>query len=170
MKKWMKLLLYIIINILISGLTILGVLWVWEKYHSVPCKIAPLSEVTTQVAGIPEEPDVEPTTQPDYSMIDVIIDGVFGAGQYNLERILIKNRSKESVNLLNWKIENAKAGDFTFPSLVLNEGGAVNVLSHSGNNTVIELFWGSTQPIWQPGDSVKLIDPSGQIHVTYQIP
>ena len=170
MKKWMKLLLYIIVNILISALTVFGVLWVWEKNHSVPCEVVPLSGVTTQEVGIPQKWDEEPTTQPDYSMVNVIIDGVFGAGQYDLERILIKNRSEERVNLHNWKIENTIFGDFIFPSLVLNEDGAVNVLTQPGNNTVIELFWGNSQSLWQPGDAVNLIDPNGQIHFTYRIP
>ncbi len=170
MKKWMKFLLYILINILVSGLTVVGVLWLWDNTHSVPCPVIPAAELSTPLAPISQGQDLSITPTFDYSDIELSIDNVFGVGQYDFERIFIKNTGKNSANLLDWKIQNEKAGDYTFPSMILNEGGAVNLLSQTGNNTVIELFWGRTESIWQSGDVVNLVAPDGEIHASYQIP
>jgi hypothetical protein len=59
---------------------------------------------------------------------------------------------------------------FVFPALILNEGGAIKVLSQKGNNTVIELYWQSEVPIWQPGEIAKLLTADGETIATYSIP
>ena len=56
------------------------------------------------------------------------------------------------------------------PSLELHGQGAVNIYSKEGSSSPIELYLGLTEPIWEPGETVSLIDPNGIVHDTYQIP
>jgi hypothetical protein len=59
---------------------------------------------------------------------------------------------------------------FTFPSLILNEGGTVKVRSKAGQDTVIELYWQAESPVWEAGEIVKLLNAEGDIMATYSIP
>jgi len=172
MKRWLKFFLYLLINIVVSALTVVGVLWLWEKYYPSPCDITNVPIPSMQVNK--EEQSsiqaVEVTEPPNYGQAKITINGVFGIGQYELERVFIINQEENSVNLENWSISGNQNDDYTFPGLVLNKEGAVNINSRTGNDTVIELFWGSSQAIWESGDTVTLIDPNGNVHATYQIP
>jgi len=168
MKKWVRAILYLLLNILVSALTITGVLWLWETYYPSPCKITP-SPITSMQS--PVAPQVEITQQEiNYDDTRVVIEGVFGIGQYDVERIFLVNEGPNSVELANWVIENKQFGNYIIPGLKLNKDGAININSRSGNDSVIELFWGGKQAIWKPGDVVTLKDPNGEVRATYQIP
>ena len=172
MKRWLKFFLYLIINIVVSALTVVGVLWLWEKYFPSPCDITnvPIPSVQVNKDEQGSIQAVEVTQPPNYDQAKIAINGVFGIGQYELERIFIINQAESSVNLENWSISGNQNDVYTFPGLILNQEGAANINSRIGNDTVIELFWGSSQAIWESGDTVTLIDPNGNVHATYQIP
>ena len=172
MKRWLKFFLYLLINIVVSALTVVGVLWLWEKYYPSPCDITNVPIQSMQVNKDEQSSiqAVEVTQPPNYDQAKITINGVFGIGQYELERVFIINQGENSVNLENWSISGNQNVVYTFPGLILNKEGAVNINSRIGNDTVIELFWGSSQAIWESGDTVTLIDPNGNVHATYQIP
>ena len=172
MKRWIKLFLYLLLNIVVSALTVMGVLWLWEKYYPSPCDIANVP--TPSIQGNRDEvaavQAVEVSQPQNYELAMITINGVFGIGQYELERIFVVNQGDSSINLENWSISRGMNETYTFPALILNKDGAVNVNSRIGNDTVIELFWGSSEAIWESGDVVSLTDPNGNVHSTYQIP
>lgn len=172
MKRWVKLVLYLLLNIVVSALTVMGVLWLWDKYYPSPCEIANVPTPSTQV-NRDEGTDVQAVevSQPqNYETAMITINGVFGIGQYELERVFVVNQGDSSINLEKWSITGEENETYTFPALILNKDGAVNVNSRIGNDTVIELFWGSSEAIWESGDAVTLTDPNGNVHSTYQIP
>lgn len=172
MKRWIKFFLYLLLNIVVSALTVLGVLWLWEKNYPSPCDIANVPTPSIQVNRDERTTiqAVEVSQPQNYELAMITINGVFGTGQYELERVFIINQGENSINLENWSITGEEDEAYIFPALILNKDGAVNVNSRTGNNTVIELFWGSLQAIWESGNVVTLNDPNGNVHSTYQIP
>lgn len=172
MKRWIRFFLYLLLNIVVSALTVVGVLWLWEKYYPSPCDVTkvstPLSQVNKNEPIAIQAEELSPTQ--NYELAKLSINGVFGIGQYEIEHVFIINQGESSINLENWSISSKTNGVYTFPALILNKDGAVNINSRIGNDTVIELFWGSSQAIWASGDIVTLTDPNGNVHTTYQIP
>ncbi len=100
----------------------------------------------------------------------VVIETVIGAGILDVERVKIKYPGPGEVSLTNWRLESQNGQVFVFPSLVLFSGGAVNVYTKRGTNTVVDLYWGLDAAIWSPGTTVTLRDAQGVVRATYQVP
>jgi hypothetical protein len=72
--------------------------------------------------------------------------------------------------MTNWQLTDENGQIFTFPTIILNQDGEIKVLSQKGINTVIELYWQSDVPIWESGETARLLDENGSIISTYSIP
>lgn len=119
----------------------------------------------------PQVPDLITQTQlPPGSPLQVEIDTVVGAGVLEDERVLVKYTGEGQLSLENWWIEDQEGSLFVFPRLNLFQDGAVSVYTKSGVDTVVELYWGLEEPVWEEGETVTLRDPEGEIRSTYQIP
>lgn len=161
---------FLLLNILVSGLTVFLVLTYWEKNH--PNQQIPPNDLPEISATFTSELSPEKGITPKMPVGEVIVsvEGVFGAGDLDLEYILIRNQSEDALNLSGWQLVSFSGTSFTFPNLSLNRNGAVRLYSKAGDNNVIELFLGSEQALWQAGDEISLQDPSGEIYATYVIP
>ncbi len=172
MKNKPKLILYLILNILVSAATTLIVLLVWQAAHPQP---GPAEGVAAQPAdrttgdNEPEETPV-PTLALVRDDIQVAIRTVVGAGNLEMEYVEIVNQSEGAVDLTGWQLINPDGRQFDFPALILNQDGAVEIHSKTGQNTVIELFWQADAPLWAAGDTVTLRNADGEIQATYSIP
>jgi hypothetical protein len=85
----------------------------------------------------------------------------------------LKHRGEGELSLVGWRIEDEKGNVFIFPQfpqLILYGGGAVNIYSRSGANTVTDLFWGLDKAIWSSGSTITLKDAQGNVRATYTIP
>jgi LysM repeat protein len=103
----------------------------------------------------------------------VIIDSVIGAGDLDSERVLLKHRGEGELSLVGWRLEDSKGDVFIFPQfpqLTLFSGGAVNVHTKTGENTVVDLYWGLDHPVWESGATVSLKDVQGNVRSTYTVP
>ncbi|MBN1147285.1 MAG: lamin tail domain-containing protein [Anaerolineales bacterium] len=100
----------------------------------------------------------------------VIIGNVIGASDIESERVLLKHRGEGELSLANWRIEDSDGNVFIFPELRLFGGGAVNVHTRAGVNTVIDLYWGLDEALWKSGDTVILRDTQGNVRYTYVVP
>ena len=179
MKSWNRLLLYILLNVIVSALTVLGVLWIWEITHPTP-EVLPSqqspaqskSPLATQLSQDQTGADipVKQTTPLSEETIQVSIEGVFGVGIFDLEYVLIRNNSPVAIDLMDWRLVDDDGNIYTFPALTLNTDGAVKLFSRSGTNPVIELFWSSQQALWASDDQASLLDNTGIIRATYRIP
>ncbi len=49
-------------------------------------------------------------------------------------------------------------------------GGAVTVYTKSGNNTVVDLFWGLDTAVFSEGEQVLLLDADGNVEARYTVP
>lgn len=170
MKNRSKFWLYIIINILVSAATILIVLFIWDWTHPHP-ELTPLPE-----SSISESNDnvIQPSSTPsvDLTATDVMmtIRKVVGAGNLEMEYVEIFNQSDGAVDLTGWQITDEDGNRFDFPTMILDIGGALTVHSKAGQNTVIELYWQSSNPIWQSGETAQLLESNGNLAATYLIP
>jgi LysM repeat protein len=100
----------------------------------------------------------------------VIIEKVVGVGALATERVEILRTGDGELSLAGWRLEDGKGNVYTFPMLTLYKGGAINLNTRTGQDTVVELFWGLTAPIWKSGKTVYLYDAENQLRSKYTIP
>ena len=180
MRNKSPLLFYIVINIFISAVTTLTVLWIWDSRQP---ELNPLEFETQQTISNPVTPsdqvipdeDENPTTQELTSELssrssDVQIRVIVGPGNLEVEYVEIINQGEKPVDLTGWQLVNHRDQIFTIPAMILNSSGAIKIQSKSGVNSVIELFWQSDSPIWESGENARLINDDGEIVSTYSIP
>ena len=95
---------------------------------------------------------------------------VIGAGELQDERVVIRQNGEGLVALQGWRLQDSDANVFVFPQVSLFKDGAITVYTRTGTNSVVELYWGLAQAIWQPGEVVSLVDPDGNIVAAFQVP
>ena len=160
-----RLALYLLLNVFISA-CVTGTILFWydRNYRSVnESSVQPAVEANAQSGG------PAATLNPDID-IPVEIVSIVGAGTLNAEWAVVRNGGAESLNLSNWQLRDSDRNIFVFPNLTLNTGGAVQIHTTSGTNTVIDLYWGEGQPVWESGEEAQLLDPSGNVRAVYKVP
>jgi hypothetical protein len=176
MSQGKRLLFYIALNVVVSAVTTLAVLWIWGRANQppptppVPTLASPSGQANpaTPVANVQESPSAPAATLgPNEKAIT--ITNVYGVGSLQDEVVVIKNVSQKAVLLTGWRLDDGKGDTYTFPSLTLNDNGAVQVHTTAGTDTVIDLYWGRDAPVWHTDDIVTLLDAQGNIRATYQI-
>jgi hypothetical protein len=175
MKHKPRIFLFIILNILISAGTILTVLWIWEKAHPRPALDAITGDINNENPN--EEVLNSPQNSENFVVFDedpsIVIYAVVGVGNLDVEYVEIRNQGENAVNPAGWQLVDEDGYQFIFPSspsLILSSDGAIKVLTKSGNDSVIELYWQSEEAIWQSGERATLLDADGEIITTYLIP
>jgi hypothetical protein len=173
MNQAKKLLFYIVLNIIVSAVTIIAVLYIWEKTQ--------LKDVLLNSgSSSPEAGPIEGEDGGEGGQ-DLLIEigEVGGIGNLATEYVrLIRPDSDpgDTVSLQGWRLMDEDNQDYVIleqsglPSLDLHGQGAVNIYSKEGASTPIELYLGLSDPMWEPGETVSLIDPDGSVHDTYLIP
>ncbi len=163
-----KLLPYIILNIIISAITMLIVLLIWDNTHPV--------QKLTQTPLIPSQEVVQNTPLPDMVALPSLdqpvleVQAVIVPGDLDTERVLIRNAYSEAVSLQGWQVKNSTGDEYTFPVLTLYPGGSISLYSRSGEDTALELYWGLTRAAWKSGVTVILLDSQGNQRAEYLIP
>jgi hypothetical protein len=160
-----RLILYLLLNVFVSACVTGGILfWYDRNYRSVSVSsVQPLAPANAQ-SGAPAasfDPNVD---------IPVEIVSIVGAGTLNAEWVIVRNAGGESLSLAGWKLKDSNRNTFTFPNLTLNTGGAVQIHTIAGTNTVIDLYWGLNDPVWESSEEAQLLDPSGNVRAVYTVP
>ena len=179
MSQGKRLLALILINIVVSAATTYAVLSLWTQTHPLP--VLPAGLIATTQAGnlpTPTSPSANLTGQPvetvappiPVNQVVIAIDNIFGVSNLSNEVVLIKSKTDASLSLTNWRLEDNTGNVYTFPELTLNKGGAVQVHTAAGVNTVIDLYWGQDKAIWQGGKTATLIDAQGIERARYTVP
>jgi len=175
MKKSARILIYIVINMIISAVTTLAVLWIWDRNQPEPVGFpSPAAQLPENAQkAIPDDvqaSDAEPAIAFVVENPEVIIHTIVGIGNLEVEYVEIMNESPGPVDMTGWQLKDDQDNLFIFPALILNSEGAIKVLSKTGNNSVIELYWQSDNAVWQSGETAVLTDANGEIISTYSIP
>lgn len=159
-----RLILYLLLNVFISACVTGAILfWYDRNYRSAAPNSAPPASVSNDPAATQAvfDPAVD---------IPVELVSIVGAGTLNAEWVVVRNVGDESLSLAGWRLQDADNNVFTFPNLTLNSGGAVQVHTIAGTNTVIDLYWSLSNPVWESGEEAQLLDPAGNVRAVYIVP
>jgi hypothetical protein len=163
-EHWRRIAFYLVINILVSALTVWIVFSIMLRRNVIPA---------SQIVDQANAASVQNGGEDGESFIPLgqfEINSVTGAGDVEIERVLIRHVGTEEVSLEGWKLEDDQGNTFEFPALTMFSGGAVTVYTRSGNNTVVDLFWGLDTPVFSEGEQVLLLDPDGNVQARYTVP
>lgn len=178
MRSWRRVFYFLLLNILVSAVTVWAVVSVMLRNYSpqdvasVPTLVRQTSSadgesfITEPAAASPDQPEDNLEVVPEL----LEIDSVIGAGVLDTERVVLKHIGDKEVSLLGWQLQDQDGHVFTFPALTIFSGGAVTVFSRRGTSTVVELYWGLDEAIWQEGERAFLLDPQGDVQAVYTIP
>jgi hypothetical protein len=126
--------------------------------------LVPAPTAPSQATAPPAAPDSGSRSS------DVTISSVLGAGDLASERVLMRGSGSEEVSLTYWQLKDEDGNSYTFPQLTLFKDGAVNLHTTAGVDTVVDLYWGLAESVWQTGETVTLMDAEGNVRATYQVP
>ncbi len=181
--RWRRLLFYLVINVAVSACTVWVAMAIWERVNGGGEVVIPTSAATPFSGG--GQPTNPPATQaaletsgPLQTVTPLMagettlleITSVVAPGDSANERVVIKHIGGPELSLENWTLQDDDGNVFIFPNVRLYAGGALNVWTRAGDNTVVELFWGLNDGVWESGDVVTLRDPTGAVHATFVIP
>jgi hypothetical protein len=178
MQNWRRLLYFVLLNVLISALTTWAVVTVvLRNYGPPPPEVEPTFQIQPAVqtgeliiTQPPSTPSSDEVADTPFSQGILDIDAIIGAGELAVERVLIQHVGEDEVSLNGWQLQDEDGNVFPFPALTMFSGGAVTVYSKTGTSTVVELYWGQEEAIWEIGEKAYLIDPTGEIRAVYQVP
>ncbi|HUE97797.1 MAG TPA: lamin tail domain-containing protein [Anaerolineales bacterium] len=161
-----RLLSYLLLNVFVSVCVTSAILfWYHRNYRSVSVSaVQPAAPLDNQGVSAPQA-----TLDPQVD-IPVEIVSVIGAGTLNAEWVVVSYKGEDQINLANWELRDEDRNVFVFPQLILHPNGAVQVHTSSGTNTVIDLYWGESDPVWESGEEAQLYDPSGNVRAKYKVP
>jgi LysM repeat protein len=97
----------------------------------------------------------------------VAITNVLNWGDINSEAVELRNQGGV-INLQGWTLSNGSES-FLFPEIRMQPGSLLRVFSRQGPNTPAALYWGREAPAWNVGDTLSLVDATGQVQATFQI-
>ncbi len=128
-----------------------------------PGTAAPLA--TTVV----EPPRPTATRDPSVAPPLLAIREVLAPGVHAEEALVIVNAGGP-VDLAGWSLRDETGHSYTFPSLMLFEGGAISIHTAPGTDTVTDLYWGQAAAVWAAGTEALLSDADGNLHTRFSIP
>ena len=160
-----RLVLYLLLNVFISACVTGAILFWYDRTYR--ASLAPVPQVAVPAQG---EFSVPATTlQPDEQVLVEIVS-VVGAGTLDTEVVVVRYSGEGELGLSDWQLKDDGGNTFTFPRLTLYTDGAVQVHTASGSDTVVDLYMGLRDPIWESGESAKLYDPQDNLRAIYRVP
>lgn len=161
-----RLVSYLLLNVFISACVTGSILfWYDRTYRSVnQPAVQPAAALLNQDVSVPQatlDPEIE---------IPVEIVSVIGAGTLSAEWVVVRYTGEDQINLANWELRDEDRHVFVFPQLILHTDGAVQIHTASGTNTVIDLYWGESEAVWESGETATLFDPNGNQRDEYKVP
>jgi hypothetical protein len=158
-----KLFPYILLNVIVSAVTTLAVLMAWDALRSrtsvlaVPVSPSATAPVVAQTTPIPAGQEV------------IQIESVVGVGDLQNELVRLVRKGSGDLTLEGWTLRDENDHIYTFPKVDFIDG-AIEVHTGSGPDQPVELHWGLTAAVWQPGETARVLDPQGVVRASYQIP
>ena len=137
MRSFKRILPFILLNVIISAATTLAVLYWWDKTQR-PVLPDPglFTKIAPQLSTMnPPSQTGSPTNQVTLSAQNqtvIQIQNVFGVGDIENEVVQLKRAGSGDLWLTGWQLKDENGHAFTFPKLLLNKDGAVQVFTHSG--------------------------------------
>ncbi|MCE7990161.1 MAG: LysM peptidoglycan-binding domain-containing protein [Caldilinea sp. CFX5] len=118
----------------------------------------------------PAENNAPATTAPLSNGQGVLIRTVDGPGTLVTEAVQIVNDSNDVVNLNGWRLERENGPAYTFVNQNIFPGSNLWLHTGSGDDTTVALYWGQSEPVWQSGSVVRLLNAEGALVNSYTVP
>ena len=163
--NYRRLFLYLLLNVFISACVTGAILFWYDRNYRATLTVAPQA-----VAPMQGETVAPLETLPPDAEVPVEIVSVVGAGNLSAEVVVVRYNGEGELGLANWQLKDDNGNTFTFPQLTLYKNGAVQVHTASGSDTVVDLYMGLRDPIWESGESAKLFDPQNNLRAIYRVP
>lgn len=157
---------YILLNVFVSACVTGAILFWYHQNYRVA--VAPIPQAATPVQGGGTADPLE--TLPSDAQVPIEIVSVTGAGRLEAEVVIVRYNGEGELGLANWQLKDDDGNTFTFPQLILYKDGAVQVHTASGSATVVDLYMGLREPIWESGEVAKLFDPQDNLRASYRVP
>ncbi len=178
MRSWRRIVYFLLLNVLVSAVTTWAVVTIFLRdgsplaEQSAPTLVRQTASPDGQlVVTLPADSGSEPLDEDIEVIPEVLeIERVIGIGELDTERVIIQHIGEKEISLLNWQIQDQNGHIFTFPALTIFKGGNVNIFTRKGTSTVVDLYWGLDEAIWQAGEKAFLLDPQGEVKAVYTIP
>jgi LysM repeat protein len=126
-----------------------------------------VSQPDSQLAEQPLSTSTPPPI-PENSQIKIVT--IVGVDDLATEHLQIQSISPDALSLEGWRLETNDGLVYIFPKITLFEYGAVDLYSRAGINSVVALYWGRSNPIFQPGDQAMIYDADGNLQAVFSIP
>ena len=166
MQNRRPLLSYLLINVAVSAFTMLLVLIIWNRLNAPNLPEEFASSTAASPAAVSTTQGVDSALLAGQLQLTTII----GVGDVQNEYVLIEHIGDDDIRLADWRLTDEDGNSYTFPALELHPGASVQVFSRQGQDSVTQLFWNRTEPVWAGGEAATLLDPNGQPQATYTIP
>jgi hypothetical protein len=159
-----RLLLFILLNIFISG-CVTGTILFWYDRNIRATSSAPAFVPQSQLEPASSVPGGNLNSTGDVQIVSVV-----GADNLGAEVVILRYLGEGQVDLSSWQLRDEDGNIFLFPSITLVKEGAVQIHTAAGTNTVVDLYWNMTAPIWKSGETASLYDASGVLRTVYKVP
>lgn len=160
MKRWLGYLPYVLLNVAISALTTLGVLYWWQQGHPPAAVETAQPTATVTLAGQAESTSDAP----------IRIENVFGVGDPAQEVVVVRYTGKDPLQLYGWELRQGKQQVYRFPPVLLLANASLQIYTRQGTDGPLSLYVGSGSPLWKQGEGVELYDDAGTLRAQFQIP
>jgi hypothetical protein len=155
---------YVLLNIFISA-CVTGTILFWYDRNARATSSAPAFAPQTQLEPAASVPEAIATSNSNVQIVSVV-----GADNLGAEVVILRYLGEGQIDLGNWQLKDENGNLFLFPAIGLVNGGAVQIHTAAGTNTVVDLYWNMNAPVWKSGETASLYDAGGNLIVTYKVP
>ncbi|MBK6792232.1 MAG: lamin tail domain-containing protein [Anaerolineales bacterium] len=159
-----KLIQYLLLNVFVSASVTGGILFWYDRNsravtQPAVVQAAPASGESSSAASADLQTD-----------IPVKISSVVGSGVLTSEVVIVKFEGEGELDITSWQLKDDSGNTYTFPKVTLYPSGAVQVHTVAGTDTVIDLYWGIGDAVWNSGEEARLFDSQGNLRAVYRVP
>lgn len=118
------------------------------------------------VAGIP---DLDPPPELELALSDFQLVSASVTGDAATESVQIRNTGG-TIDITDWTLVDEDDNVYTFPQILFFSEGEITLFTGEGDDTPVELFRGAAEPLLQSGETLTLIDASGEVQASFLLP
>ena len=167
-QRWLP---FLLLNIFVSAAVTSAILfWYDRTQKETEIPAAPASVAVAVPSENLSAESLDPAVTVPDAEIDVEIVNVIGAETFDAEMVSVRYSGEGELDLAGWYLEDEDKNVFVFPQLILFAEGAVRVHTMSGQNTVVDLYWGMRESVWESGEVASLMDSQDIERAIYEVP
>jgi hypothetical protein len=134
----------------------------------VPVPVEPPQAANGQTPALTPMPAGGDPPVAEQPLVEIV--AVIAAGDLESEHVRVRSVSDAPVTLAGWRLEDQDGQVYFFPQITLSKGGAVELYSRAGVDSVVALYMGRAGPFCRSGETITILDAVGVIQTTFTIP